>query len=162
MYSVQLKQCDGHWMTPAHILSCLFSIENILFNSSDGQTVSLLLIRWRLYLYAWRVAMMTTTMLRTMMTTMTMTSNAHQAGILWEGVAAAPSPPSITTMPPVSNTNHNNLKNPESLKTLKSLKCFLCRNQNLNPSLLNSELRPPNSVTLFKRDRFLLLEGSQF
>ena len=28
--------------------------------------------------------------------------NAHQAGILWEGVAAAPSPPSITTMPPVS------------------------------------------------------------
>ena len=57
--------------------------------------------------------MMTTTMLLTMMTTMTMTSNAHQAGILWEGVAAAPSPPSITTMPPVSNTTHNNLKNPK-------------------------------------------------
>ena len=94
--------------------------------------------------------------------TTTMMTRTHQAGILWEGVAAAPSPPSITTMPPVSNTNHNNLKNPESLKTLKSLKCFLCRNQNLNPSLLNSELRPPNSVTLFKRDRFLLLEGSQF
>ena len=28
--------------------------------------------------------------------------SAHHAGILWEGVAAAPSPPSITTMPPVS------------------------------------------------------------
>ena len=38
---------------------------------------------------------------------------AHQAGILWEGVAAVPSPPSITTMPPVSNTTHNNLKNPK-------------------------------------------------
>ena len=30
--------------------------------------------------------------------------NAHQAGILWEGVAAAPSPPSITTMLPTSSS----------------------------------------------------------
>ena len=41
-----------------------------------------------------------TIIITTTMTTTTMT--AHHAGILWEGVAAAPSPPSITTMPPVS------------------------------------------------------------
>ena len=50
--------------------------------------------------------------------------NAHHAGILWEGVAAAPSPPSITTMPPVSNTTLNNRKNPKP-PTPESLKCFL-------------------------------------